>query len=80
MKCSKQSFAVVSVVFAVLLSWSTTLHARDADLLSHLRGGSDGQTAMHEYLPCTISRLPVLEANTIHGVPGCLPGLHPQHL
>ena len=34
MKCSKQSFAVVSVVFVALLSWSTTLHARDADLAS----------------------------------------------
>jgi hypothetical protein len=33
MKCSKQSFAVVSVFFAVLLSSSQgTLNARDADL------------------------------------------------
>jgi hypothetical protein len=32
MKCSKQSFAVVSVLFAVLLSLNTgTLNARDAD-------------------------------------------------
>jgi hypothetical protein len=33
MKCSKRSFAVVSVLFALLLSLSTgTLNARDADL------------------------------------------------
>ena len=35
MKCSKRSFAVVSVLFALLLSLSTgTLNARDADLES----------------------------------------------
>jgi len=35
MKCSKQSFAVVSPLFAVLLSSSVgTLNARDADLAS----------------------------------------------
>jgi hypothetical protein len=35
MKCSKRSFAVVSVLFAVLLSLSTgILYARDADLAS----------------------------------------------
>ena len=35
MKCSKRSFAVVSVLFALLLSFSTgTLNARDADLHS----------------------------------------------
>jgi hypothetical protein len=33
MKCSRRSFAVVSAVFAVLLSLSTgTLNARDVDL------------------------------------------------
>jgi len=36
MKCSKRSFAVVSPLFAVLLSLSIgTLNARDADLASH---------------------------------------------
>jgi hypothetical protein len=35
---------------------------------------------MHQYLSRAISRLPVLEANTILRVPGHLPGLHPQHL
>ena len=35
MKCSKRSFAIVPVLFAVLLSSSTgTLNARDADLTS----------------------------------------------
>jgi hypothetical protein len=35
MKCSKRSFAVVSLLFAVLLSLSIgTLNARDADLAS----------------------------------------------
>jgi len=35
MKCSKRSFAVVSLLFAVLLSFSIeTLNARDADLPS----------------------------------------------
>jgi len=42
MKCSKRSFAVVSVLFALLLSLSTgTLNARHADLASSLLcGGS----------------------------------------
>jgi hypothetical protein len=36
MKCSKRSFAVVSVLFALLLSLSAgTLNARDANLASH---------------------------------------------
>jgi hypothetical protein len=35
MKCNKRSFAVVSVIFALLLCLSTgTLNARDADLSS----------------------------------------------
>jgi hypothetical protein len=35
MKCSKRSFAMVSLLFAELLSLSIgTLHARDADLAS----------------------------------------------
>jgi hypothetical protein len=37
MKCSKRSFAVVSLLFAVLLSLSIgTLNARDADLASRI--------------------------------------------
>ena len=36
MKCSKRLFAVVSLLFAVLLSLSIgTLNARDADVASH---------------------------------------------
>ena len=50
MKCSKRSFAIVSVLFAVLLlSSPETLNARDADLASlTFVGGSDRQTAMHK--------------------------------
>lgn len=50
MKYSKRSFAVVSVLFALLLSFGTgTLSARDADPDSlHLCGGSDHQSAMHK--------------------------------
>jgi hypothetical protein len=37
MKCSKRSFAVVSMLFALVLSFSTgTLKARDADLDSRI--------------------------------------------
>ena len=47
MKCSKRSFAVVSVLFAVLLSSSTgTLNARDADLAS--RTFAAAQTAKQQ--------------------------------
>jgi hypothetical protein len=35
---------------------------------------------MHKYLSRAISRLPVLETNTILRVSGHLPGLHPQRL
>ena len=50
MKYSKRSFAVVSVLFALLLSFGTgPLNARDSDpQLSHLCGGSDHQSAMHK--------------------------------
>ncbi len=78
MKCSKRSFTIVSALFAVLLSSSTgTLNARDADLTTLTFAA---ETAMHKYLSCAISRLPVLEANTILRVSGHLPGLHPLHL
>jgi hypothetical protein len=44
MKCSKRSFAVVSALFAVLVSSSTeTLNAREADLAS--RAFAAAQTA-----------------------------------
>jgi hypothetical protein len=47
MKCSKRSFAVVSVLFAVLLSLSQgTLNARDADLAS--RTFAAAQTAKQQ--------------------------------
>jgi hypothetical protein len=42
MKCNKRSFAIVSALFAVLLSSSTeTLNEGDADLASRTSGGSD---------------------------------------
>ena len=47
MKCSKRSFAVVSLLFAVLLSSSTgTLNAHDADLAS--RTFAAAQTAKQQ--------------------------------
>src|SRR6478736_519438 len=47
MKCSKRSFAIVSLVFAVLLSPSIgTLNARDADLAS--RTFAAAQTAKQQ--------------------------------
>jgi len=47
MRCSKRSFAVVSLLFAVLLSLSIgTLNARDADLAS--RTFAAAQTAKQQ--------------------------------
>lgn len=47
MKCSKRSFAVVSLLFAVISSLSTgTLNARDADLAS--RTFAAAQTAKQQ--------------------------------
>ncbi len=87
MKCSKQSFVFVSVLFAVLLSLlslvmsTRTLNARDADLGSlTVAAAQTAKTAMHKYLPCAISHLAVLEANTNLRVSGRFPGLHPLHL
>ena len=49
MKCSKLSFAVVSFLFALLLSWSIgTLNARDANLAS--RTFAAAQTAKQQCL------------------------------
>ncbi len=49
MKCSKQSFAVVTLLFAVLLSLSVgTLNAREADLSS--RTYAAAQTAKQQCL------------------------------
>ena len=42
MKCSKRSFAVVSLLFAVLLSLSIGTLARRRSCLSYLRSRSDG--------------------------------------
>ena len=82
MKCSKRSFAVVPVLFALLLSFSTgTLNARDADLDSLIFAAA--QTANQQCINTCRARYrdrPVLEANTISRMSGHLPGLHPLHL
>ena len=72
MKCRKQSFAIVPVLCAVLLSLLSlvvstgTLKARDADLSSlTFASARTAKSAMHKYLSCTISRLPVPEAGAI---------------
>ena len=53
MKCSKRSFAVASVPFALLLSLSTgrTLNARDADLAS-LTFAADQTAKQHCIYTC----------------------------
>ena len=82
MKCSKRSVAAVSVFVALLLSSSTgTLRARDADPASHtFAAAQTAKTAMHKYLPCTISRLPVQKTNTFLRVSECFPRLQPPYL
>jgi|SRR5450755_317462 hypothetical protein len=66
MKCRKRSFAVVILLFAVLLSFSIeTLNARDADLAS--RTFAAAQTVKQQCInTCRVS--------------GSLPGLHPIHM
>jgi hypothetical protein len=82
MICSKRSFAVVSMVFAALLSLSTgTLNARDADLASRtFAAAQTAKTPMHQCLSYTISRLLFPEPDTLLRMPGRLPGLRPVHL
>src|SRR5215472_5434409 len=62
---------------ASALEHGSTQRARRRSRPPCLRGLPDGQTAMHEYLSCAISRLPSYEAATILRVPERLPGLHP---
>src|ERR1700724_1568986 len=64
---------------SVVEYWSTRC-ARRRSCPSSLRGRSDGQTEMHEHLPCTLSRLSSCEPGAIVPVSGCLPGLHPIRL
>ena len=74
MKCSKRSFAIVSLVFAVLLSPSIgTLNARDADLAS--RTFAAAQTAKQQcintcrarYRDCRrLSQLPSSECRNVY--------------
>jgi hypothetical protein len=74
MKCSKRSFAVASLVFAVLLSSSIgTLKARDADLAS--RSFAAAQTAKAQcmntcrarYRDCRhMNQLPSFECRAVY--------------
>jgi hypothetical protein len=74
MKCCKRSFAVVSLLFAVLLSLSIgTLHARDADPAS--RTFAAAQTAKQEckktcrarYRSCLrLNQLPSFECRGVY--------------
>ena len=54
--------------------------ARRRSHLSYLRGRSDRQATMPEFLSSAISQLPVAKVNTILRVSGRLPGLHPLQL
>jgi len=55
MKCNKRSFAVVSLLFAMLLSLSIgTLEARDTDLASHTF--ADAQTAKQQCINVCLAR------------------------
>ena len=74
MQCSKRSFAVVSVLFALLLSLSTgTLDARDADLDSLIFAAA--QTAKQQcmntcrarYRDCRrLNKLPSFECQDVY--------------
>ena len=81
MRCSNRSVAVVSLLFAVLLSLSIgTLNARDADLASRIFAAAQTAKQQHKHLSCTLSRLSSSEPVAIVRVSECLPGLHPIHL
>jgi hypothetical protein len=51
--------------------------ARGRSCLPCVRGRSDDQTALHEHLSCTLSRLSSSKPVAIVGVSGHLPRLHP---
>jgi hypothetical protein len=63
----------------VVEHWNTQC-ARRRSCLSYLRGRSDGQTAMHKHLSCTLSRLSSSGPVAMVRVSGSLPGLHPIRL
>src|SRR5262249_44609829 len=80
MRCSKRSFAVVSLLFAVLLSLSIgTLNARVLPLVPFAAAQTAKQRC-NKRLSCTLSRLSSSEPGAIVRVSECLPGLHPIHL
>jgi hypothetical protein len=81
MKCRKRSSAVVSVLFALVLSFSTgTLNARDADLDSLIFAVA--QTANQQCINTCRARYRDCRSLKKYHFPsvGHLPGLHPLHL
>ena len=74
MKCSKRSFTVVSVLFALLLSFSTgTLNARDADLDSLILAAAQTanqqciNTCRARYRDCrSLKQIPFAECRGIY--------------
>jgi hypothetical protein len=74
MKCSKRSFAVVSVIFAVLLSLSQgILNARDADLVSRTLAAAQAakqqciNTCRARYRDCRrLNQLPSFECRGVY--------------
>jgi hypothetical protein len=71
MKCSKRSFAVVSVLFALLLSSSTgTLNARDSDLIFAAAQTANQQcinTCRARYRDCrSLKQIPFPECRGIY--------------
>jgi hypothetical protein len=63
-----------------VVEYRNTQCARRRSFLSYLGGRSDGQTAMHKQLSCTLSRLSSSKPVAVVRMSGCLPGLHPIHL
>jgi hypothetical protein len=74
MKCSKRSFAVVLVIFAVLLSLSQgILNARDAELSSRIFAATQGakqqciNTCRARYRDCRrLNQLPSFECRGVY--------------
>jgi hypothetical protein len=74
MKCSKRPFAVVSVLFTLLLSFSTgTLNARDADLDSLIFAAAQtgNQQCLHtcraRYRDCrSLNQIPLAECRGVY--------------
>jgi hypothetical protein len=74
MKCSKRSFAVVSVLFALVLSLiAGTLNTRDADLASHTFAAAQTgkqkciETCRARYRECrSLKKIPLSECRNVY--------------